>query len=46
MRKKMLYWLKIKWTQFCAVVSGQDKNWDGKVDIKDKMMEAEEKAKS
>ena len=42
----MLYWLKIKWTQFCAVVSGQDKNWDGKVDIKDKMMEAEEKAKS
>jgi hypothetical protein len=28
------------------IVSGQDKNWDGQVDIKDKMMEAEEKAKS
>jgi hypothetical protein len=46
MRKNMVEWIKIKWTQFCAVVSGQDKNWDGKVDIKDKMMEAEEKAKS
>ena len=42
----MLYWLKIKWIQFCAIVSREDKNWDGKVDIKDKMMEAEEKAKS
>jgi len=27
-------------------VSGADKNWDGQVDIKDKMIEAEEKAKS
>ena len=42
----MVEWLKIKWTQFVNSVSGQDKNWDGQVDIKDKMMEAEEKAKS
>jgi hypothetical protein len=42
----MVEWLKIKWTQFVNIVSGQDKNWDGQVDIKDKMIEAEEKAKS
>ena len=42
----MVEWLKIKWTQFVNIVSGQDKNWDGQVDIKDKMMKAEEKAKS
>jgi len=42
----MIYWLKIKWLQFCNIVSGKDKNWDGKVDIKDKMIEAEDKAKS
>ena len=42
----MIEWLKIKWTQFVNIVSGKDKNWDGKVDIKDKMIEAEEKAKS
>ena len=42
----MVEWLKIKWAQFVNIVSGQDKNWDGQVDIKDKMMEAEEKAKS
>ena len=42
----MVNWLKIKWTQFVNIVSGKDKNWDGQVDIKDKMMEAEEKAKS
>jgi hypothetical protein len=42
----MVEWLKIKWTQFVNIVSGKDKNWDGKVDIKDKMIEAEQKAKS
>jgi hypothetical protein len=26
------------------ILNGQDKNFDGKVDIKDKMIEAEEKA--
>ena len=46
MRKKMVEWLKTKWLQFCNIVSGKDKNWDGQVDIKDKMIEAEEKAKS
>jgi hypothetical protein len=42
----MVEWLKIKWTQFVNIVSGKDKNWAGQVDIKDKMIEAEEKAKS
>jgi hypothetical protein len=42
----MLNWLKIKWVQFCAIVSGQDKNWDGKVDIKDKLIDAKQKTKS
>ena len=42
----MVEWLKIKWTQFVNVVSGKDKNWDGQVDIKDKLIEAEQKAKS
>ena len=42
----MVEWLKIKCTQFVNIVSGKDKNWDGQVDIKDKMIEAEEKAKS
>ncbi len=42
----MIEWLKIKWKQFVNIVSGADKNWDGQVDIKDKMIEAEEKAKS
>ena len=27
------------------IVSGKDKNWDGSVDIKDKMIEAENKSK-
>tara|TARA_R110000803_G_scaffold78873_3_gene144186 strand:- start:257 stop:382 length:126 start_codon:yes stop_codon:yes gene_type:complete len=39
-------WLKTKWVQFCAIVSGQDKNWDGKVDIKDKLIDAKQKTKS
>ena len=42
----MLNWLKIKWVQFCAIVSGQEKNWDGKVDIKDKLIDAKQKTKS
>ena len=42
----MVEWLKIKWTQFVNIVSGQGKNWDGEVDIKDKLIEAEQKAKS
>ena len=42
----MIEWLKIKWTQFVNIVSGADKNWDGQVDLKDNMIEAEEKAKS
>ena len=46
MRKNMVEWIKIKWVQFCAIVSGEDKNWDGKVDITDKMIKAKEKAKS
>ncbi len=39
-------WLKTKWTQFINIITGNDKNWDGSVDIKDKMMAAEQKAKS
>ena len=42
----MLEWLETKWKQFTQIVSGQDKNWDGKVDIKDKLMKAKEKARS
>ena len=39
-------WLKTKWTQFINIITGKDKNWDCSVDIKDKMMAAEQKAKS
>ena len=39
-------WLKTKWTQFINIITGNDKNWDGSVDIKDKMIAAEQKAKS
>ena len=41
----MIEWLKIKWTQFVNIVSGKDKNWDGEVDIKDKMIEEYNKYK-
>ena len=41
----MIDYIKIKWTQFWNIITGKDKNWDGSVDIKDKMMEAEEKLK-
>ena len=26
-------WLKVKWAQFINIVSGKDKNWDGKSKI-------------
>ena len=41
----MIEWLKIKFLQLCNIGSGKDRNWDGTVDIKDKMMDAEDKAK-
>ena len=41
----MIERLKIKFLQLCNIVSGKDRNWDGTVDIKDKMMDAEDKAK-
>ena len=31
------------WTKIKNIFNGKDKNWDGKVDIHDKMIEAEEK---
>ena len=42
----MLEYIKIKWNQFLNIVTGKDKNWDGQVDIKDKMIEAEKKSSS
>ena len=36
----MIKWFKIKLTQVFNIVSGKDKNWDGSVDIKDKLMAA------
>jgi len=41
----MIDYIKLKLNQLWNIISGKDKNWDGSVDIKDKMMEAEEKAK-
>lgn len=41
----MIDYIKLKLNQLWNIVSGKDKNWDGSVDIKDKMMEAEEKSK-
>ena len=31
------------WTTIKNILTGKDKNWDGEVDIHDKMIEAEEK---
>lgn len=42
----MIDWFKTKLTQILNIVTGKDKNWDGSVDIKDKLMEAEEKTKN
>ena len=41
---KMEY-IKHKLCQLWNILTGKDKNWDGSVDIKDKMIEAESKAK-
>lgn len=38
-------YIKEKLTQLWNILCGKDKNWDGSVDIKDKMIEAEEKGK-
>jgi len=40
----MMY-IKEKLLQIWNILSGKDKNWDGSVDIKDKMIEAENKGK-
>ena len=39
-------WLKIKeyLKKFWDILIGNDKNWDGKVDIKDDLIKAKEKA--
>jgi hypothetical protein len=42
----MRTWFKTKLTQLLNIVTGKDKNWDGSVDIKDKLIEAEQKAKN
>jgi hypothetical protein len=39
-------YIKHKLCQLWNILSGKDKNWDGSVDIKDKMIEAESKAKN
>ena len=41
----MIEFIKIKFVQLWNIISGKDKNWDGTVDIKDKMIEAENKVK-
>ena len=41
----MIDYVKIKFVQLWNIISGKDKNWDGTVDIKDKMIEAENKSK-
>jgi len=41
----MIEFIKIKFVQLWNIISGKDKNWDGTVDIKDKMIEAESKSK-
>lgn len=43
---KMIDWFKLKLTQILNIVTGKDKNWDGSVDIKDKLIEAEQKVKN
>ena len=41
----MIEYIKFKCVQLWNIISGKDKNWDGTVDIKDKMIEAENKSK-
>ena len=43
--ENVIDYIKVKLIQFWNILSGKDKNWDGHVDIKDKMIEAEEKSK-
>ena len=42
MLNKIKNWLKKFWN----ILIGKDKNWDGKVDIKDDMISAKQKAKA
>jgi hypothetical protein len=42
----MIEFVKLKFIQLWNIVSGKDKNWDGSVDIKDKMIDAEKKSKN
>ena len=42
----MTTWFKTKLTQLLNIVTGKDKNWDGPVDIKDKLIAAEQKVKN
>jgi len=42
----MTTWFKTKLTQILNIVTGKDKNWDGSVDIKDKLIAAEQKVKN
>ena len=37
--------IKLKLNRLWNIVSGKDKDWDGSVDIKDTMIEAQEKSK-
>ena len=37
---------KLKITQILNIVTGKDKNWDRSVDIKDKLIAAEQKVKN
>ena len=37
----MIDYIKLKFSQLWNILSGKDKNWDGSVDIKDKMIEAQ-----
>lgn len=41
----MIEYIKAKLNVLFNIISGKDKNWDGKVDIKDKFIEAENKSK-
>lgn len=41
----MIEFVKLKFIQLWNIVSGKDKNWDGSVDIKDKMIDAKNKSK-
>ena len=41
----MIEYIKIKFVQIWNIISGKDKNWDGSVDIKDKLIEAKNKSK-